>query len=154
MTNTNRRKVITGDLLEVQTPHGLSYVQYVGKHPEYGDVIRVLPGSYEHRMSDFTALIEKPGYVAFYSARASVAQGLTEIVGSYPLQIEVPRNVRRAGARARTGRILTWIVESNGQEMVRKELTETEKQLPIAAIWDHELLILRISEHWSPQQEG
>jgi hypothetical protein len=154
MTTTNRRKAKPGDLLEIETPKGLAYVQYVGQHPEYGDVIRVLPGFHEHRDSDFNGFIEKPGYLAFYSARASVAQGLSRIVGSYPLGIEVPNNVRRAGARAKTGEILTWIVESDGYEIVRERLSEMEKQLPIAAVWDHELLVMRISQEWMPEKEG
>ena len=154
MTTTNAKTVRPGDLLEGETPQGFFYVQYIGKHPEYGDVIQVFAGLLENRLADFTALSGKPGYLAFYSARASVKQGLTKVVGSYPLSWEIPRNTRRAGARARTGEILTWIIESDGQELMRKQLSEPERQLPIAAIWDHALLVVRISEGWSPEKEG
>ena len=153
---SSSRRLKAGDILEVQTSRGLSYLQYVGKHTEYGDVIRVLPGWHEYRVTDFTALIAKAGYLAFYSARAAVTRGFVETIDSCPLPtgVEVPRNLRRAGARGPSGAILTWIVENAGQETLRRELTEAEKKLPIAAIWDHELLVLRISQGWSPEQEG
>ncbi len=154
MGATDRKKAKPGDLLEIETQNGFAYVQYVGKHPEYGDVIRVIPGFREHKPADFIDMIEKEGYIAFYSAQASVKQGLSRIVGSYPQQSMVPRNVRRAGARAATGKILTWIVEMDGREIVREKLSEVERQLPIAAVWDHELLVLRIDEEWSPEKEG
>lgn len=145
-----------GDILEVQTPRGLSYVQYVGKHAEYGDVVRVLPGWHEHRITDFAALTARAGYLAFYSARAAVKAGLAKTVGWRPLPggVEVPRILRRAGARGRTGEILTWIVENGGQETMRRQLSEAEKKLPIAAVWDHELLILRMSQEWLPEHEA
>jgi hypothetical protein len=153
---SSSRRLKPGALLEVQTPRGLSYVQYVGKHAEYGDVIRVLPGCHERRMTDFAALIAKTGYLAFYPARAAVTRGSVEIVGLGPLPggVAVPRSLRRAGARGRTGEILTWIVENGKEETLRRELTEAEKKLPIAAIWNHELLVLRMSQRWSPEQEG
>lgn len=156
MALANRKKIRVGDLLEVQTSQGISYVQYVGRHPEYGDVIRVLPDSFQHRPPDFTALLAERGYLAFYAAQAAVTQGLAEIVGSYavPAALDVPRTVRRPGARERTGEILTWVIESDGHETVRKQLGEAEKQLPIAVIWDHELLIRRMAEVWSPEKDG
>lgn len=157
MAAASRQKVKIGDLLEVHTSKALAYLQYIGKHPEYGDVIRVLPGQHESRAAGLSkAVAERSGYLAFYSACAAVARGIVEIVGSCPVptEIEMPRRLRRAGARGRAGEIFSWIIEDDGQEVVRKELTEVERQLPIAAIWDHELLILRIAEGWSPEQEG
>src|SRR5262249_9219450 len=102
----------------------------------------------------FGALCGKSGYLAFYSARAAVQEGLVKLVGSCPLSKDVPRNTRRAGARGRTGKILTWIIETDGHELMRTELSEAERQLPIAAVWDHALLAMRISEGWSPEKEG
>src|SRR5262245_8231971 len=104
-----------------------AYVQYVGKHPDNGEVIRVLPGLHERQVSDQAALINQPGYVAFYPARYSVKHGGARIVGSYPLKVEVPRIVRREGAITRTGEVLTWVIEDEGHETVRKQLSEAEK---------------------------
>jgi hypothetical protein len=151
------KKTLTkvGDILEIQTPKGLSYVQFIGKHPEYGDAIRVFPGCFKKRIVD-SAKLNQSGYIVFYPVQTAVAKGLLDIVGSNPLPLEakVPRNIRRPGARGRTGEILTWIIEDAKQETVRDKLTEAERKLPIAAIWDHNLLILRLSQGWSPEKEG
>ena len=156
MLNAGNRRVKTGDILELQTPRGLSYAQYVGKHTEYGDVIRVVSGWHGHRVTDFVGLLSQSGYLAFYPASAAVKNGLAEIVGSHPLPVgvSVPQSLRRAGARGRTGQVLTWIVEIAGHDIVCKELDEAQRKLPIAAVWDHALLIERISQGWSPEQEG
>ncbi|MFC1597737.1 hypothetical protein ACFL5Q_07360 [Planctomycetota bacterium] len=154
---TNRQRAKPGDLLEVKSSRGLSYVQYVGKHPEYGDVILVLPGCFKGRPSDLTCLVdEAAGFLAFYSARAAVLQDLAEIVASHnlPSEIEVPTKLRRAGARGPGGEVRTWIIENEDHEIVREKLSDLEKQLPIAAIWDHELLTRRISEGWRPENQG
>lgn len=145
-----------GDVLEVKSSRGHSYVQYVGKHPEYGDVIRVLPGCFNKPQHDFGSLVESTGYIAFYPARAAISQGLARIRNSFPLPsgIEVPRHLRRAGARERDGKVRTWIIEQDEQEIMREQLTESERQLPIAAIWSHDVLTLSIFEGWHPSQEG
>jgi hypothetical protein len=151
-----RKRVKTGDVLEVKSSRGYTYIQYVGKHAEYGDVIRVLPGIYDRSLPDVREIVESVGYLGFYSARAAVSQGLAMILGPFPLpsSTSVPINVRRAGARGPDGTVLTWIIEREGQEFVRENLTDSEKQLPIAAIWDHELLMLRVCEGWHPSKEG
>jgi hypothetical protein len=156
MTKIARTRVNVGDVLEVRSSRGYSYVQYVGKHPEYGDVIRVFQGCFNARQFDVGSSATHTAYLAFYSARAAVSQGFAEIVETIPLPAgtRVPSHVRRAGARGTGGEIRTWIIEKDGQEVVKHELTESERQLPIAAIWDHELLTLRISEKWDPSQEG
>lgn len=157
MAIDTRKRTKLGDVIEIQTSLGLSYIQYVGKHPEYGDAVRVLPQCYQQRPIDFTQLMKTTAcYMAFYSANAAVAAGFAEVVAALdvPEGVEVPRHLRRAGARSRDQRILSWIIEGNGQETVHKELSDAQKRLPIAAIWDHELLVQRIEEKWSPEQEG
>lgn len=150
------KKARVGDVLEVQVPAGFAYVQYLGKHPGYGDVIRVLPGVHAEQVTDFSALVAAEGYCTFYPATAFVARGFTRVVHSGPLPagVGVPTTWRRVGARAPSGEIRTWVIEAPGEQIVRKELTDSERQLPIAAIWDHEYLVQSLSEGWSPAQEG
>jgi len=156
MATSKRRSLKVGDVLELDVPGGYSYVQYVGKHLEYGDVIRVLPGCFKERPHDLRSLAKHSGFLAFYSARAAVSHGFVRTVGSFPLPdgLGIPKHLRRPGAREKGGIVRTWIVEKNGEERVRQELTDSEKQLPIAAIWDHELLVLRIAQGWCPEQDA
>jgi hypothetical protein len=148
-------KLNPGDLLEIRIKSGFSYLQFVGVHPEYGDVIWVRPAVFDSELSDFSCLFSQFGYVAFYAARAAVRHGLVRFVSAYPLPqcVVVPRNVRRPGARSSSGRIFTWILEFDGKDILKKQLDEKERLLPIAAIWDHQLLIQRIGEGWCPSSE-
>lgn len=156
MTTRQRKRVAIGDVLEVKYATGYSYLQYVGKHPKYGGVIRVLPRSFSQPQHELHRLIQSSAYLAFFPVGAAVLHGLARIVGSFPLPdgIQVPSRVRRAGARSTDGKVHTWIIEDDNGEYVRVKLTESERQLPIAAIWNHELLGIRISEEWYPTQDG
>jgi len=91
------------------------------------------------------------GYVGFYPAAAAVAHGLVDVVGHLPPP-NVPLRVRRPGARSGQ-QVNTWIVEGGTKEYVKTTLSAEELELPIAAIWNHEFLIQRVSEGWDPKRE-
>ena len=156
MNKTTRNSLKPGDLLEVAIGDSYSYLQFVGKHSDYGDVIRVIVGTYDEPTKSIESVVRAEGYIAFYSANQSVRQGLTTVVGSaeLPAGVQVPNILRRAGVRADHGKILTWFVEKNGVDSLRRSLTDEERALPIAAVWDHELLKIRVLEHWRPEREG
>jgi hypothetical protein len=151
-----RKRVAPGQVLEIATPGGLAYVQYAARHPEYGDAIRVLPGLFAARPDDFSGLVRDHAYFAFYPVVAAVTQALVEVVAMQPVPAEyhMPRMMRRPGARSRDGRILTWIVIDGDNESVRDKLSPDERQLPIAVIWNHEMLQHRLAERWRPESEG
>lgn len=146
-----RTRVKGGDVLQLRAGDRFAYLHYIGKHPEYGDAVLVSPGLQERQTSvareNFVS-----GYVAFYPAAAGVAQGLVEVVAHLPPP-NLPERLRRAGARSGR-RVDTWIIEDGSREVVRTKLSEDELRLPIAAIWNHELLVQRIAEGWNPMNEG
>lgn len=153
---TRRKRARPGDILEVQTPRGLAYVHYTGRHPEYGDAIHVLPGFFATRPADFMALVTRPeAYFTFYPASAAVSQGLVEIVASHPVpQGQVfPAVYRREGASNREGRVLAWIICEGAKETLVRELSEEQRLLSIASIWNHEALIYYLTQEWRPEQE-
>lgn len=155
MATFHVKRLRVGDFLELHTPSGFAYVQYVGSLPEYGDVIYVLSGLYVHSQIDFKFMNYKGLYYTFYPARKAVKIGLVRIVASAPLPkgVEVPKRLRRVGARNSDGKIITWIIEDDNYEKVRTELSADEEKLPIACIWNHELLIFHILQGWLPEQE-
>ena len=61
-----------GDVIEIETPKGLAYAQYTHEHrdpPRYGSLLRILPGIYSQRPSDFAALVaEEERFSVFCSA--------------------------------------------------------------------------------------
>lgn len=151
-----RSRARPGDILEVKTSRGLAYLQYTGRHPDYGDTVRVLPGLHESRPPQWAAPHEPGEYFAFYPVGAALKQGLVEVVGKRPLPDgrELPAALRRPGARSKDGRVLGWLVWTGQEEVLKSELSPAEQQLPIGAIWNHEMLLLRLTTQWHPAQES
>jgi hypothetical protein len=145
------KRATVGDVLEITTPDGLIYAHYLGKHPEYGDAIVVCPTKHAQRVPVGRELFHG-GYVTFYPAVASVNRGLASVVG-HVRSSGLPKRVRRPGARV--GRkVETWIIEDDSRETVKERLSDEDRELPIAVIWNHELLVQRVSEGWRPEMEG
>jgi hypothetical protein len=138
-----------GDAFEVRVGDQYAYLLYVGRHPDYGDAVFVNPSLYPSEMQAGDALFTN-GYVTFYPATAALRQRLIRKVGSVTAKLMPPR-WRRAGARYGT-LIKTWVIEDDHSEYVTSQLTPAERQLPIASIWNHEFLVGRIREGWSPQR--
>lgn len=91
-------------------------------------------------------------FVTFYPATAAVNQGLVHIVGHLPPP-RLPTRLRRPGARV-GNRVLTWIIGDGSNEVVKRELSDEERKLPIAVVRNHAMLIQLISEGWTPECEG
>lgn len=145
------KRLRPGDVLEVNGQSGLVYLQFLGEHPEYGDAVSVCPFEQPSRPSGYEALFIS-AYVIFYPLRAALARGLANVVGHVDSK-GVPKKLRRPGARVGLS-IMTWVVENGNSEITKQRLTEDELQLPIAAIWNHELLLQRVHDGWRPDKEG
>src|SRR5262249_40506795 len=77
---TRRKRARVGDILEIRTSAGLAYFQYTHQHPEYGGLIRVLPGIYPQRPEALTELAQGPErFVVFFPVRAATNRGLVSI---------------------------------------------------------------------------
>lgn len=147
------RRIKPGDVLEVTASvEERFYLQFLGKHSEYGDAVAVSPRPHRERPVIFEGTFEN-AYVTFYPASLAVRRGLAEIVGHIERGREVPTSLRRAGAREGT-QVKTWVLETGQNARVAQALSAEERLLPIAAIWNHELLILRLRENWRPEHEG
>ncbi|WP_309896649.1 ribonuclease E inhibitor RraB [Archangium sp.] len=154
---TRRKRARPGDVLEIRTPRGLAYIHYTyySRKP-YREAIRVLPGFFTERPSEFTALINSPrAYFAFYPAAAAASQGLVEVVAEHPLAPgqDFPAIYRRAGARSREGGVLAWLICEGTKETLVRELSEEQRHLPIASFWSHDVLVTCIAEEWRPEQD-
>lgn len=151
-----KKRLKPGDVLQIQLENSYSYIQFVGKHADYGDVIRVLSRRYPIPCHDPAAIANDTGYLAFYPAQAALRHDLVLIVGTVALPdgVDIPTVLRRRGNIDRHGKVLTWIIERDGIDTVREVLSDEERALPIASIWNHEMLLWRISENWRPEQLG
>ena len=153
---SSRSRARPGDLIEVNTPRGLAYLHYTARHPDFGDTVFVLPGLHASRPREWSSPHEQDGYFAFYPVGAALRQGLAEVVARLPISagMDTPPALRRPGARSQDGKVLCWLVWDGKEEVVKPELSPSERHLPIGAIWNHEMLLLRLSEGWRPEQEA
>ena len=141
-----------GDVLMVPTADGrAAYIHYVGRHHEYGDGVAVCPGLRDRNLAIVPTLFEN-SYVTFFPAVAAVARGLASVVGHLPSS-GLPTRFRRPGARS-AGRVDSWVIENGRDEVVRRALSDDERLLPIAAIWNIGLLLQRVANEWRPETEG
>jgi hypothetical protein len=147
---TNER-LLPGHVLEFHVSGRFAYAQYLGRHPLLGDAIRLCPLLHDAAVAVSPNLFSDDSYVVFYPASIAVCRRIAEIVGTVA-NPAVPTRYRRAGA-LKDGRFLNWIVESDDGEVVKMQLTAEERGLPIAEIWNHEMLLQRLREHWRPELE-
>jgi hypothetical protein len=94
------------------------------------------------------------GYFAFYPVLAAMKHGLVTFAMHHDPVPPVPLRLRRPGAMERNGTVITWIIEDGERERVTKTLSQEERALPIAAIWNHEMLRIRLREGWRPERSG
>ncbi len=147
------KRAKSGDILEVKTPDGLAYLQYVGKHPDLGDTILVSPTTYQKRPADFDQTFEN-GYVTFYPVNAAISKNMVEVVGRKDVPAGLPpKRLRLEGVWSDRG-VETWVIEGESGQTVKKTLSEEERRLPIGSIWNHEFLLQRLATGWRPEMEG
>lgn len=160
MAQVKRKRPKIGDVIEIETPKGLAYAQYIHKHdkpPKYGALMRVLPGLYKSRPSEFAKLVHQPErFFVFFPLGAAVSRGIVQIVASEDVPVWAHRFplMRMAGGRDRSGRVLNWWLWDGEREWKVEKLTEEQRNLSIAQVWNDTMLIERIAEGWSPADEG
>jgi len=155
MAQLKRKRPKLGDVLEIPTTKGFAYLQYVNRHPVYGALIRVLPGLYVKRPERFSDLVRQPErFFTFFPVGAAVNQGIVIIVAneSIPGAAQKIPIMRVEGGIDKGGRVLNWwIIDSEGdRKWMVSELSQEQKNLPIAGIMNDTLLVQRIVEGWSP----
>jgi hypothetical protein len=146
-----RKRLVGGEILEVPVGNRFGYVQFLGEHREYGDAILVNPALHDRQAHFPTGFFSK-GYVTFYPAANSVSRKLVEVVAqSSPPRL--PKRFRRPRAET-DGAVESWVIEGGWRNVVKQTLTDEERKLPIAGIWNHEFLRTQIEKGWTPETDG
>jgi len=128
-----------GDIIEIETPMGLAYVQYTQNDERLlGEMIRVLPGIYADRPKSLSQLARsKERFFTFVSLGVLVRRGDVTIVGNEPIPPYAGsiKTTRRLGAP--------------------DDRTEEEKALSISfGVMDLGYLINAICTAWLPECAG
>ena len=79
-------KAKIGDIFEIKTPAGLAYVQYTHPGGDMGALVRVLPGLFSARPTNFAELSKhREIYFVFYTLKYALRDHQIEIVSHQPI---------------------------------------------------------------------
>lgn len=161
----SKGKARIGDIVEITTPAGLGYVQYTYDGGTTGELVRVLPGLYDHRPSDFATLAQqKEMYFVFYIMNYAIRAGKAEIVSNQPVPgwAKDPPTMRHAAAfgdsflKVTKWRLISAASRLTPQELIRTplltSLTPEQKKLSIHEIWPHIAMVRELARGWTPER--
>src|SRR5438128_2293482 len=150
MPLVNRKRPQMGDVVEIETPKGLAYVQYTYNHkepPVYGALIRVLPGLHDSRPSDFSRLVrEKERFFVFFPLGAACNRDIVKIVAHEEIpKISSGIPLMRTSSRYRdkSGKMIEadwWLWDGKEERRIGK-LPEKYHDLSLRESWNDTLLI-------------
>lgn len=143
------KRIKKGDLFEIKTSKGLSYIHYIYYDNELGELIRVLPGKYSVRPDNMKELVQRNElYVVFFSVSIAFKKGLIELVYNQNILNEKPKFMRTP--HIIRNEFLGWhiINTDTWERKLVDELSPFQKKLSPWGIWNYTLLKERIEENW------
>lgn len=158
------KKPKIGDICEIKTPAGLAYVQYTHEGRDMGQLVRVLPGLFSIRPTDFAELSQqKELYFAFYALNCAFRNHQTEVVSHQPVPgwAQPYPLMRWCGARDPSGRAIAWKIFSASSPLTVEEhqrtpliytLTPEQQRLSVHQLWPHPVMVKEIARGWTPER--
>ncbi len=150
------KKIKYGDVFEIITKNGVAFFQCVKETSTTEcEIIRILPGVYKESESiDLNNLVqEKEVFFVQFALKYAVKKKCVKPVGNYvvPENVEIPKYFR--DKHIIKGKFISWHIINSDTLQIRsvKELTDEEKLLSPAGIWNDTLLGERIAEGWKPE---
>lgn len=150
------KRINIGDIIEILTAKGLAYVQFSNTHARYGALLRVLPGFFKSRPSNFLELAQQPeAFVTFFPLQAAVNRNVFEIVGNVPVpNFAKPFPLFRGGViDPATRKVKEWWLWDGEKEWKVGDITTEQRKLPLRGIWNDTLLVERIESGWTPSND-
>lgn len=164
MTGQRKTGSRVGDLIEVQTPAGLGYLQYTHEESGMGSLVRVLPGLYVRRPIDIAKIAnERELYFTFYTLRLALRKRDAKVVANQPVPswAQPWPLMRSSNGEDRCGKTVSWkILPANTPftlEELKKapncnQLAPDEERLSMRELWSHQLLVERMAAGWTPER--
>lgn len=153
-----------GDLCEIKTPAGLAYVQFTHDLKKRGQLVRVLPGLFHTRPTDFGSLAkQRELYFTFYTLNYAVDGQQAEIVSSQPIpEWAQPYPLMRWGMPDRNGRVADWKIFSASTSLTVEEhqrtpltynLTPQQLRLSVYLLRPHPAMVKDLARGWTPERD-
>ena len=126
-----------GDIVEVETPKGLAYVQLTHTHPSYPPVVKFLSGPYKSRPENVTVLATEESPMAMVPLSGVLKKlGLKH---SRVENVEIPRGERkfptfRMPIRGKKGEIIYWWFWDGRGLTYSSELEAQQDSLPLREV--------------------
>jgi hypothetical protein len=149
-----RKRPQIGDVVEIETPRGFGYAQYTHNHrdpPQYGQLLRVLPGLYPQRRSDFADLVvQEERFWVFFPLGPALNRGIFRIVANEAVP-EAKRCFPIFGSLSGDGTVW-WMWDGKREWKARSPSQRTPRA--IQETWNDTLLVERIADAaWTPGEE-
>jgi Regulator of ribonuclease activity B len=152
------KKVKIGDIIEIPMQKGLAYVQYHFFHdppPRWGYMVRVLPGFFQSRPTDFEALANlRESYFIFCGLQRGLNQRLGEIVANVPIPVHAQKFplFRYGFMNMATGKEGVWRLWDGVKEWRIDTLTDEQLDYSLLRLISFDLLAEEIEEGWTPRR--
>ena len=151
MAGTSGTRLRPGDVLQVECDARVGLLSFVGRHSSLGDLTWVLPTLFHPPVRDVCAAFQAAGYFQFYPATTAVRRGLIQRAGYCVEAMKLmPPRLLNIIAREGDGLVHRWTISDGTSRVVRTELSPEERELPVAVIINHEALLDRLREGWTP----
>lgn len=137
-----------GDIVEIETPGGLAYVQVTHNHPAYSEVVRALPGLHDSRPGDLAQLA---GAESSFSAMVPLGGAIetqrikAERIGS----AEIPPRHKpfptfRMAVRDRKGDVAYWWLWDGEGLRYETELDEEAQSYPLREVMTADTFVAKL----------
>jgi hypothetical protein len=158
------KKPQIGDICEIRTPAGMAYVQYTHDGRDMGQLVRVLPGVFSTRPTDFAELAkQRELYFVFYTLNCALRDHQAEIVSHQPVPpwAQSCPLMRWSGVRDPSGKAIAWKIFSASSLLTVEEhqrtplvynLTPDHKRLSIHQLWSHPVMVKELARGWMPER--
>jgi len=148
------RKILIGDVIQIVTARGIVYAQFTHKHQRFGSLLSIFAGFYDNASKDFSSIVSNsPAFHTFFPLQSALNEGLLSVVANVAV---ADRNKpfpmfrsRVIGADGQAGP--WWLWDGQKEEMLRRDLTDTEKHYSLRGIISAPLLVKRIENGYRPE---
>lgn len=150
-----RKRPRIGDVIEIATVNGAAFAQYIHRHREFGDMVRVL-GIADSESGPDEVAVRPTQFVTFFPLGAACRRGTARILGpaSIPESLRQFPSFRQAlRLDPRSKEPCRWLLWSGGEELIVAELTADQRSWPIRAIMNDTMLVERALAGWTAEQQ-
>jgi hypothetical protein len=159
-----KKKASVGDIVEIQTASGLAYIQYTHDGGGMGELVRVLPGLYPLRPTDFVALSsQKELYFVFYTLEYALRDHQAKIVSHQPVPVwaQPYPAMRWRGPSDENGRTIGWKIFNAANPLTLEEHRRTpmihhlkpgQERISIDVLRPHAAMVKELGRQWTPER--